>query len=326
VAERVRGSGMHMGLWFEPERAHRTSELALRHPDWLLTAPGRDFALVNFALPAVREYVRLLLADYVRRLDLRRLKWDFNMDPLPHWQAAGDGGLAHVGHINGVWETFDWLRAAFPQLVIENCASGGNRLDWVMFSRAHVNFANDQYTHPDCLRRILGRMAAFMPSERLNMFVGPLQHREYGNAEWQVLLGSAFGVGEPVDNWTDVFRDHLRRHLELHQSQANARAGDFYRLTPDTSMLAAWEAWQMHDPATRRGLIAAWRSGAPEPSIVLHPRGIDAARTYILEDRYDGGARAIPGEVLARGIEVAAAKAGSTLHVYRPYVETRTEC
>ncbi|MGH2347014.1 MAG: glycoside hydrolase family 36 protein, partial [Chloroflexota bacterium] len=218
VAEHARANGMHMGLWFEPERAHRSSELALRRPDWLLTAPGSDFALVNFALPAVREHFRHLIAEYVRRLDLRRLKWDFNMDPLPHWQAAGDGGLAHLGHVNGVWETFDWLRAAFPDLVIENCAGGGNRLDWAMFSRAHVHFANDQYTHPDCIRRILGRMAAFLPSERLNMFVGPLQHREYGNAEWQVLLGSAFGVGEPVDNWTDLFRDHLRRHLGLHRS------------------------------------------------------------------------------------------------------------
>ena len=91
-------------------------------------------------------------------------------------------------------------------------------------------------------------------------------------------------------------------------------------------MLAAWEAWQMHDPVTHRGLIAAWRSGAPEPSIVLHPRGIDAARTYILEDRYSGGARTIPGEVLARGIEVTAARSGSTLHLYRPYLETSTEC
>ena len=99
-------------------------------PDWVLTVPERDHALVNFALPEVRAYFRDVIGDLIRRLDLRWLKWDFNMDPLPCWQAADDGGLAHLGHVDGVWETFDWIRSTFPDLVLENCASGGNRLDF----------------------------------------------------------------------------------------------------------------------------------------------------------------------------------------------------
>ena len=323
VAERVRANGMQMGLWIEPERAHHDSELAREHPEWMLSAPGREHALVNFALPEVRAHFQDVIGDLARRLDLRWLKWDFNMDPLPHWQAAGDGGLAHLGHIHGVWETFDWLRRTFPDLVIENCASGGNRLDWAIFSRSHVNFANDQYTQPDCIRRILGRMAAFLPSERLNMIYGPYQRREYGDGDWQVLLGSAFGVSEPVENWSDGFQHMLRRHLAIHQSTSGARAGDFYRLTPDTPELRAWEVWQMHDPGSDAGVLACWRSEAPEASLVVQPRGLDPARAYVVSDLYDAAVapRVVTGMALARGFELTLPPDGAALRAYRPHSE-----
>jgi len=321
VAGRVRSHGMGMGLWIEPERAHLTSELARQHPEWLLTVPGEEHALVNFALPAVRAHFDDVIGDLVRRLGLRWLKWDFNMDPLPYWQAAGDGGLAHLGHVAGVWQAFDGLRRAFPDLVVENCASGGNRLDWTLFSRAHVNFANDQYTHPDCIRRILGRMAAFLPSERLNMIFGPYQQRAYGDGDWQVLLGSAFGVSEPVDNWTDDFRRMLRRHLAVHGAASGAQAGDFYRLTPDTPDLRAWEAWQMHDPISGAGVLAVWRSGAPDAGLALRPRGLTPSCTYNVGDLYDPAAepRMMAGHMLQRGLDVSLPPDGAAVYTYRPY-------
>lgn len=320
VAERVRANGMAMGLWIEPERAHNTSELALRHPSWLLDAPGHEWSLVNFAMPEVRAYFREVIGDLIRRLDLRWLKWDCNIDPLPYWQAAGDGGLAHLGHVGGVWETFDWIRSTFPDLTLENCASGGNRLDWATFSRAHVNFANDQYTNPISIRRILGRMGAFFPSERLNMIFGPFQRREYADAAWQVLTGSAFGISEPLDNWTSGFVEMLHRHRSLHNATDAARCGDFYRLTPDTPELRAWEGWQMHDAAAGAGIVALWRSEALEAEVVIRLRGVDPAHTYTVTDLYNESSEPqhLPGDMLAGGLSISVPPVGAALRAYRP--------
>jgi alpha-galactosidase len=238
------------------------------------------------------------------------------MDPLPCWQAADDGGLAHLGHIAGLWETVEWLRATFPDLVVENCASGGNRLDWTLFSRATVNFANDQYTQPDCIRRILGRMAAFLPSERVNMIFGPYQWHVYDDADWQVLQGSAFGVSEPIENWTAGFVEGLRRQLALHRANDAARRGGFYRLTPDTPELHAWEGWQMHDPATGRGVVALWRSRASDDHLVARLRGLDPSQTYVVTDLY---APTAEGQTL-RGAElrISLPPTGAALQAYRP--------
>jgi len=320
VAERVRAHGMEMGLWVEPERAHVDSELAQAHPGWLLAVPGREYALVNFALPEVRAYFWEVIGDLVRRLGLRWLKWDFNLDPLPHWQAAADGGVAHLGHVDGVWETFDRLRSTFPSLVLENCASGGNRLDWTLFSRAAVNFANDQYTQPDCIRRILGRMAAFLPSERVNMIFGPYQRRQYSEADWQIMQGSAFGVSEPIMNWTEGFGQGVIRHHALHRTLQSARSGDFYRLTPDTPELRAWECWQMHDPETSSGVLVLWRSSAADSQAVVCPRALDPTQTYRVTDLYaaDGQGHVLNGAELARGLHVALSATGAALYAYRP--------
>jgi alpha-galactosidase len=280
--------------------------------------PEREHGLVNFALPEVRAYFRETIGDLVRRLGLRWLKWDFNTDPLPYWQAANDGGLAHMGHIDGVWETFDWIRATFPDLIVENCASGGNRLDWALFTRAVVNFANDQYTQPDCIRRIMGRMATFMPTERLNMIFGPAQRRDYGDDAWQVLQGSAFGVSEPIDNWTARWIEGLGRHLALHRATATARRGDFYRLTPDRADLRAWEGWQMHDPATGSGVVALWRSEAPDDSIVVRLRGLDPAALYSVRDLYTGQSETMSGTALGQGLTVRLPPTGAALRAYQP--------
>jgi alpha-galactosidase len=318
VAARVRSHGMQLGLWIEPERAHLSSELAKGHPEWLLIVPGREHALVNFARPEVCGYFRDVIGDLVRRLDLRWLKWDFNMDPLPYWQSADDGGMAHLGHVCGVWDTFDWLRTSFPDLVIENCASGGNRLDWTIFTRASTNFANDQYTQPDCIRRILGRMAAFLPSERLNMIFGPFQERTYGDEAWQVLMGSAFGVSEPIGNWTDEFARGLRRHLALHHSTKTARSGEFYRLTPDAPELRAWEGWQMHDPHTASGVVCLWRSEAANEAIVIGLRAIHPSARYRVTDLYNESAEPVEmeGSELANGLRITLPTNGAALRAY----------
>lgn len=318
IAGHARARGMEMGLWVEPERAHLSSELAQQHPDWLLLVPSREYALVNFALPAVRTYFREVIGNLVQCLGLRWLKWDFNMDPLPYWQQAADGGLTHLGHIAGVWDTFDWIRTTFPDLVIENCASGGNRLDWTLFSRAHVNFANDQYTQPDCIRRILGRMGTFLPSERLNMIYGPFQRRAYGDEAWQILMGSIFGISEPLDNWTENFSTSLRRHLAIHHRTDAQRKGTFYRLTPDTADLRAWEGWQFHDPATETGVFALWRSAAPEAKITISLHEIDEAQVYVISDLYHTTSRTVMGEQLARGLEVSLSSDAAVLCTYHP--------
>ncbi|MDQ2830251.1 MAG: hypothetical protein M3Y74_14550, partial [Chloroflexota bacterium] len=124
-----------------------------------------------------------------------------------------------------------------------------------------------------------------------------------------------------VDNWTDDLRRMLRRHLAVHGAASGAQAGDFYRLTPDTPDLRAWEAWQMHDPSSGSGVLAVWRSGAPEAGLAVHPHGLAPSCTYSVGDLYDpaAGPRMMSGQTLQRGLDVSLPPDGAALYAYQPY-------
>ena len=56
----------------------------------------------------------------------------FNMDPLPYWQAAdapNRQGMSEIRHIEGLYAFWDELLKRHPDLLIDNCASGGRRID-----------------------------------------------------------------------------------------------------------------------------------------------------------------------------------------------------
>jgi hypothetical protein len=111
----------------------------------------------------------------------------------------------------------------------------------------------------------------------------------------------------------------MRRIADEWINRVAARRGDFYRLTPDTRALHAWEGWQMHDPETGSGVVALWRSEAPASQIRVRLRDLDPSRTYTVTDLYDAAGRpqALSGDVLARGLDVSVPPMGAALRTYR---------
>jgi alpha-galactosidase len=82
------------------------------------------------------------LARLVRDYQVDWLKWDNNIwmscDPIDQ------PGSANYAHINGLYEVLDFLRAEFPHLIIENCASGGNRMDYALMRRTDIAWLSDE--------------------------------------------------------------------------------------------------------------------------------------------------------------------------------------
>ena len=134
LIEKVRGLGMEFGLWVEPEMINLDSELARRHPDWILRGrdelpvPARQQYVLDLANDGAWQYLleRLdtLLADH----DIAYLKWDHNRDLLE--AGAADSGRARVhDNVVALYRLLAALKQRHPGLEIESCASGGARVD-----------------------------------------------------------------------------------------------------------------------------------------------------------------------------------------------------
>ncbi|HVX45070.1 MAG TPA: alpha-galactosidase, partial [Mycobacteriales bacterium] len=145
LARDVRESGLRFGIWCEIEAVGAKARLRQEHPEFLATRGGRDLGYACFGNPAVRSWAEGILS----RLAAEGAGWiklDFNLDPglgcdrTDHGHGAGDGLFAHY---RGYYATLDRVRAAHPGLILENCSSGGLRIDLEMLRHTDATFLSD---------------------------------------------------------------------------------------------------------------------------------------------------------------------------------------
>lgn len=152
AAELVHAKGLKFGLWFEPEAICKSSALYRMHPDWALRIPGyepvegRHEYLLDLSRPEVRDYLTGMLGSYLQGGMVDYIKWDMNR-PLTDVCSTAFGqtrqaGIAHR-YLLGLYEILERVTAAFPNVLIEGCSSGGARFDPGMLYYAAQNWASD---------------------------------------------------------------------------------------------------------------------------------------------------------------------------------------
>lgn len=150
LADHVIERGMEFGLWFEPEMVNPDSDVARAHPEWILRGrdelppSARQQQVLNLAHPAAYAYLRERMTAVLSTYPIAYVKWDHNRDLVD--AATGPGGRSAVhAHTLAVYRLIDELKAAFPGLEIESCASGGARVDLGILDRT------DRIWTSDCL-------------------------------------------------------------------------------------------------------------------------------------------------------------------------------
>lgn len=166
LIDHIHGLGMSFGIWFEPEMINPDSDIHRAHPDWALGSEdqllGRQQKAINMALPAVRDYLYIRIAKVLTDHPIDYIKWDHNR-VLPMPDAA---------QTRGSYALIDRLRADFPDVEIESCASGGGRIDFGILKRTQRVWLSDSN---DALERlnIQHNAALFLPLSVTGSHVGP---------------------------------------------------------------------------------------------------------------------------------------------------------
>lgn len=146
----IRSKGMKAGLWLEIESVGTRSALLPKLRRGQLLERGGRPALdhgrygLDFSDADVRRYADSVI-DRMMGYGIDYIKIDYNVDIGPGTDycsdSLGDGLLRHSRAY------LDWLRGVYkryPGLVIENCASGGCRMDYAMLSLHSIQSTSDQ--------------------------------------------------------------------------------------------------------------------------------------------------------------------------------------
>lgn len=148
LADHVRSLGMEFGLWVEPEMVNLGSDLARRHPEWVL-APARGAGpaarqqhVLDLSHPGVVDHLLGALDALVTEYGIAYLKWDHNREVHEAVNGPADRPAARA-QVEALYGLLDTLRQRHPALEIESCASGGGRVDLGILARTDRVWASD---------------------------------------------------------------------------------------------------------------------------------------------------------------------------------------
>ena len=291
LIERVTAHGMQFGLWVEPEMVNPDSDLARAHPDWILQTgdrmpqPARQQQVLNLAIPAAWQYILDRLDAILTEHDISYLKWDHNRDLLD----AGDtrtGTPAVHEHTLAVYRLFHELRRRHPSVEIENCASGGARVDLAMVRYTDRIWASDCIDPIERLT-IQKYTGLLIPLEVMGSHIGgPTSHSTHRTHDLDFRAGTAI-FGHLGIEWdiSTIDADDARRLADW------VAAYKHYRDLLHTGTIVHAD---VQDAALDvRGVVAADRSNAlfavtqvttsisSAPGRITLP-GLDGARSYVV--------------------------------------------
>lgn len=150
VTNRIVEKGMVPGVWLELEVMGIKCPLADQVPeDWYFIRHGKKVSdrsryQLDFRNPAVQKYASDVIDRLVRDYRVGYIKMDYNIEPGIGTEIGADSfGEGLLGHERAYLEWLEGIFEKYPQLVIENCSSGGLRMDYAMLSRYSIQSTSD---------------------------------------------------------------------------------------------------------------------------------------------------------------------------------------
>jgi alpha-galactosidase len=316
LSDAAHEKGMQFVLWFEPERVNSESRIAKEHPDWVLHVGGGD-GLFNLGDPEARAWLTGYLSQCVEDWGIDIYRNDFNIDPLPFWQAADAPdrqGIAEIRYVEGLYAMWDELRRRHPGVAIDNCASGGRRIDLETVSRSFPLTRSDS---PGCGYPL----AAWdqVQTAGLSLYV-PLHASLVWDCEpypWRSVATT--GTSMCMDARAKEFSpDKAKRAIAETKSLRPLWLGDYYPLLPITTDEERWCGWQFDRPDLGRGFVMLFRRAqSPYTGVAAELRGLDPAATYELTFVDSGEVRRVKGADLGHLQVRLDAAPSSALITYR---------
>ena len=334
--------GLKFGIWVEPERVamETVGEEGLAQEAWLARRNGRydpdrpveetASAQICLAQPDAWAWVLEKLVRLIDEVQPDYLKWDnnfwVNCTREGHTHGAADGNFAHV---RGLYELLGTLRQLYPELVIENCAGGGNRLDFGIARYTDVAWMDDRTAPSFHVRHNLEGLTAAFPAAYLFSFVlaEEISGEPLGDVPllFRSRMPGVLGIGA---GGTPEEIEERAREVEIYrQVRTTQRDAATFLLTPQAGAAdsAGWDALQQVSSSTGDAVLFAFQTSDLVEATVLRPEGLTPEFRYEVRSVDVGTIGEATGEeLMAQGIEIVSSPR-SAAHVLTFRVVTRPE-
>jgi alpha-galactosidase len=318
ISDATHAAGAKLMVWFEPERVYKGTQIYREHPNWLQNLPNSDSYLYDLGNPEARLWLTNYLSDFFAKEGVDYYRQDFNFDPMPYWkkQDAPDRvGISEAKYIEGLYAFWDSLLVRFPNMIIDNCASGGRRIDLETTSRSTPFWRTDLEQNATGYQCHTYGLNFYLPLHGTALF-------KTGNYYLRSSLGSLGVINWKVDGSNNETIQTYQQYITDFKRLRPYFYGDYYPLTVAHRRYMnnnSWLAYQLNRPEQKDGIVLAFRRDRyTDDSMIIKLNGLvpDAQYELLYED---SGARVTKsGQALKDGIEIKILdKPGSLLISYK---------
>ena len=239
--------GIKFGIWIEPEMTNSVSELYDAHPDWVVKAPKRDVVkgrggtqlVLDLANPKVQDFVFSIVDNLMTKYpEIDYIKWDANMAIMNHgsqYLTMNDQSHLYIEYHRGFEKVCQRVRAKYPNLTIQACASGGGRANWGVLPYFDEFWVSD---NTDALQRIYMQWGTsyFFPAIAMASHISATpNHTVFRTTALKyrvdVAMSGRLGMEIQPKNMTDDEKELCRKAIaEYKQIRPIVQFGDIYRL------------------------------------------------------------------------------------------------
>ncbi len=284
LSDYAKSKGLGHVLWYEAERAANGSELynkAMENFGWGVDNDG-EYIMWNLANDEACEYLSKHIAASLIENGVTVYRQDFNFEPLPLWEKAdeeyydGRTGICENHYVTNLYKYLDYLCENVDGLIIDNCASGGRRLDLEMTRRSFPAWRSDYNCsyHYDILE------ATQAQTYGLSFWLPVTGTLVYSESEYSARSSIMPSV---LETFGTVQSEYFAEYTE----QREMMQGNYYPLTKggyEKDEILAMQ-FSAEDGAKGEALVYK-RSEVTDTDYTLKLNGLDPEKTYKIYD-YD---------------------------------------
>ena len=303
ISEKVRQHGMKFGLWFEIESASKNADALKAHPEDYFT-PNGNLYFLDFSNAYARRRILDILTENIEKYHIEFIKFDFNQDVDYDTETS-----AYIHYYRGYEVFLKELKSRYPHIYLENCASGGMRVDLKNAAQFDSFWLSDNQSPyegmrifkegikrlpPQCIEKwaVLTSFENFFPS-----YVGTEKEKILSthDATWDGVVGvhesflKGFLSGSPIGISCDLTRlsasllQTLSEHIAAFKKERAFWENAVCHILADTEKILI-----LQFETDKKSKILVFSYKTMQNSLTVYPK-VDACQTYLIENEVFSG-------------------------------------
>ena len=226
---------------------NKKSELYEKHPDWVLRQEEREPVMgrggtqmmLDMTNPEVQEHVFKVVDDLMQaNPEIYYMKWDANFsiaNAASLYLPKKKQSHLYIEYHRGLIKTLERIRAKYPDLVIQLCASGGGRLNYAYFPYFNECWTSD---NTDAIQRLFIQwgVSQYYPSNVMAAHVSASPNHQTRRVtpikfRFDVAMTGRLGMEMKPSDLTEKEKEFAKNAIATYKNiRPVIQQGDLYRL------------------------------------------------------------------------------------------------